>query len=75
MVVFNAGDAPASGVLAQVFATTAGTSYSLSFDFGSNGGRTQSIAAALSGTGSATFLASQLFTAPDGSGTLAQYTL
>jgi hypothetical protein len=34
MVAFNGGDSTPDGVLSQTFATTAGTAYTLSFDFG-----------------------------------------
>jgi hypothetical protein len=71
--VFNAGNATPNGVISQSFSTVAGTNYSLSFDYGSNGAA-QTIIAALANTAGATVLANQSDTA-NGSGTLSAYSL
>lgn len=43
MAVFNQGEQPASGVLSQSFATMAGHTYHVTFDYGTNNGNWQQI--------------------------------
>lgn len=72
MIAFNAGDQAANGVLAQAFATTAGTSYTVKFDYGTNTS-TQSITwGAYSATNAV--LASNFITDTNASGLLNTYT-
>jgi len=72
--VFNAGTGVANGVLSQSFAAIAGTQYSLTYDYGSNGGQIQSITAAIKAFGGAV-VASQFSTLPAPSGALSPFTL
>jgi hypothetical protein len=48
MAVFNQGEQPASGVLTQSFATVAGHTYHVTFDYGTNNGNWQQIDAVVS---------------------------
>jgi hypothetical protein len=75
LAVLNAGNVDPNDALSQIFSTTAGTSYVLSFNYGSNDRQQQSVTAELDDTASETVLARQFETAPDGEGTLEQFSL
>lgn len=71
MIAFNAGDSTPNGTLFQAFSTTIGTSYTVTFDYGTNT-RTQSITAgAFSNTN--TLLNSTFVTDTNASGLLDTY--
>jgi hypothetical protein len=72
--VFNAANTTPNGVLSQTFAAIAGTQYSLTYYYGSNGGQIQSITAAIKPFGMSA-VASQFSTLPAVSGALSQFTL
>lgn len=72
MIAFNAGDSTPNGILSQAFATTIGTSYTVTFDYGTNTS-TQSITAAAFSATSA-LLNSKFVTDTNPSGLLDTYT-
>lgn len=73
--VFNAGNATPNGTLSQIFTTLAGTTYSLVYDYGANGGQIQSITTTVTDAGNADVLGTQFATLPSPSGSLAQFSL
>lgn len=52
IAVFNAGNSAPNGVMSQSFATVIGQEYTLTFDYGVNGGATQSITASVTDSNS-----------------------
>lgn len=71
MIAFNAGDSTPNGVLYQSFATTVGTSYTVTFDFGANTS-SQSITAGVFNSNSS-LLNSSFITDNNASGLLDTY--
>jgi hypothetical protein len=72
MMAFNAGDSSPNGVLSQSFATTAGSTYTVSFDYGTNSGSQSITWGAYSATDAV--LASKFITDTNPSGLLDTYT-
>jgi hypothetical protein len=72
MMAFNAGESSANGVLSQAFATTAGSTYTVSFDYGTNTGSQSITWGAYSATNAV--LASNTVTDKNASGLLDTYT-
>lgn len=72
MIAFNAGDQAANGVLSQAFATTAGTTYTVKFDYRTNTSSQSIIWGAYSATDAV--LASNFITDSNPSGLLDTYT-
>ena len=71
MAAFNAGDSAANGTLSQTFATLAGATYAVKFDFGTNSGTQSIVWGAYNGN---VALASNQITDTNPSGLLDTYT-
>ena len=66
MAVFNQGEQPASAVLSQSFATVAGHTYHVTFDYGTNNGNWQQINAIVAANDNSV-LSNALYAAPGAS--------
>lgn len=62
-IAFNAGNLVPDGKISQVFATVAGTTYMVQFDYGATQGGTQQVSASVMGSDGVTVLNSQIASA------------
>jgi hypothetical protein len=62
-IAFNSGDSAPDGVLSQTFATSAGTTYNVDYEYGATSGGSQSLVSSILGANGLTTLSSLLSTA------------